>query len=206
MAALLTMVPGGLSGHRIGPNAIIRVADALREEDGEERTREVFASAGLERYLDNPPGRMVDEREVVVLHRTLWAALGAIHAKDIERRAGIATAQYLLRRRIPHPFQWLLRLLPARLAGRLLLSAIIRNSWTFAGSGRVTASFAKPLLLMIENNPMCRGTPAPDPECIYYAATFERLFRVLDDARARVTEIQCEARGDSVCCFEIRLR
>jgi len=149
---------------------------------------------------------MVDELEVVVLHRTLWAALGPEHAMDIERRAGVATAQYLLRRRIPPPFQWLLRLLPARLAGRLLLSAIIRHSWTFAGSGRVTAKYGTPLRLMIENNPMCRGTPAPEPECAYYASTFERLFRVLVDGRARVTEVQCEARGDSACCFEIRLR
>lgn len=206
MGAHLTLLPGGLSGHRIGPNAIIRVADALRAEEGEQRTREVFASAGLERYLDEPPGRMVDEREVVFLHQTLWVVLGSAQAMDIERRAGAATAHYLLQRRIPHPFQWLLRLLPARMGGRLLLAAIIRNSWTFAGSGRVTASYGTPLRLMIENNPMCRGTPAADPECAYYAATFERLFRVLVDGRCRVSEVQCEARGDSACCFEIRWR
>lgn len=205
MGTPLSLLPGGLSGHRIGPNVILRVAEALREDEGESRMRELFTQAGVERYLDAPPAPMIDEREVVVLHRTLWAALGQEHAREIERRAGAACAHYILCRHVPPPLRWALRILPGRIAGPMLLAAIVHNSWTFAGSARVTAGFGSPLRLLIENNPMCRGTPADQPECIYYTATLERLFRVLIDRRARVTEVQCEARGDSVCCFEIRL-
>ncbi|MDE3011876.1 MAG: bacteriochlorophyll 4-vinyl reductase [Pseudomonadota bacterium] len=206
MASQLIVIPGGRTGHRIGPNAILDVADALRAEQGEQCAREVFASAGLERYLDEPPARMVDEHEVAELHRKLRMALGEWPAMDIERQAGIATAQHLLQRHIPSTYQWMLRRLPDRIAGRVLLSSIVQDSRSFAGSARVTASYTVPLRLSIENNPMCRDSHTDVPDCAYYAAALERLFRVLVASRARVSETECEARGDSACCFEIRLR
>jgi len=70
--------------------------------------------------------------------------------------------------RIPRAAQLVLRLLPAAPAGRILAGAIVRNAWTFAGSGRFRV--AAPGIFEIEATPRSRGTqhrPAlplrPDP-------------------------------------------
>jgi hypothetical protein len=65
-----------------------------------------------------------------------WAEVAA----EVARSAGRRTADYLLAHRIPKPVQALLKALPARLAARVLLSAIARHAWTFAGSGVFSAS------------------------------------------------------------------
>jgi divinyl protochlorophyllide a 8-vinyl-reductase len=122
----------------------------------------------------------------------------------VSHAAGVATADYLLAHRIPKPVQLLLKLLPAPLACRLLLAAISRHAWTFAGSGRFDARPGRPTLLTIRDNALCRGQHSDHPVCDYYAATFEQLFRVLVHRQARVTELSCEARGDDACSFEIR--
>jgi divinyl protochlorophyllide a 8-vinyl-reductase len=51
---------------------------------------------------------------------------------------------------------------------------------------------------------MCRGAKLAEPGCDFYAATFERLFRVLVHPAARAVETQCEACGDDGCSFELR--
>jgi divinyl protochlorophyllide a 8-vinyl-reductase len=133
-----------------------------------------------------------------------WAGRGG--------RGGVArsrprTADYLLAHRIPLPVQRVLKRLPAGLAARVLLAAISRHAWTFAGSGRFSASPAgrgrRPLVLEIRNNPLCRGHAAV-PACDFYAATFERLFQVLVHRDAQVVETACEACGDAACRFELR--
>ena len=65
-----------------------------------------------------------------------WAkpVRGASRAKPAPR-----TGDYLLAHRIPKPVQALLKRLPAPLAARVLLAAITRHAWTFAGSGRFEA-------------------------------------------------------------------
>lgn len=188
---------------RIGPNAIIRVAEVLRADVGEATTTALFASVGLAGYLAVEPGDMVDETEVARLHQRLRSALGGEHAARISRDAGLRTADYLLARRIPKPVQWLLKRMPARLAAHVLLAAIRRNAWTFAGSGRFTAAAGNPSRLAIVDNPLCRGAAAPVPVCHYYAATFERLFRTLVHRNARVIETACEAAGGDACRFEV---
>ena len=50
------------------------------------------------------------------------------------------------------------------------------------------------------------GPESEAPACDFYAATFERLFRVLVHPAARVTETACEACGDDACQFEIEWR
>lgn len=189
---------------RIGPNAVIRVAEALRSEFGPDGAQGVFAAAGLARYLDAPPEQMVDEAEVALLHRRLRESLGNEAARRIGRAAGLRTGDYLLAYRIPRPVQWLLRSLPAPLAARVLLAAIARHAWTFAGSGRFRALHGRPLLLFIERNPLCRGVRADQPLCDFYAATFERLFRELVHRATRVREIACESTGAPACVFEVR--
>lgn len=188
---------------KIGPNAITRVAQALVHQRGDEVAAEVFGLAGLAGYLVDSPSGMVDEEDVRRLHAMLRARLGA-GAAAVAREAGVATAEYLLAHRIPQPVQGLLKILPARLACRVLLAAITRHAWTFAGSGRFEAVAGRPALLTIRDNPLCRGLVAEAPVCDYYAATFEHLFRRLVHRDARVTELSCEARGDDACRFELR--
>ena len=60
-----------------------------------------------------------------------------------------------------------------------------------------------PVVMMIENNPLCRGAVAHAPVCDYFAATFERLFQRLVHPHASVVETDCLAAGGRVCRFEI---
>ena len=195
---------------RIGPNAITRVAEVLPVRVGRTVTAQVFERAGLARYLREPPQAMVDETEVRRLHGVLRETLGDAEAGAVARAAGTRTADYLLAHRIPRPVQRLLKVLPAPVAARVLLAAIGRHAWTFAGSGRFSARCAwrrgPPVVLTIRGNPLCKGLATATPACDYYAATFERLFHVLVQARSQVREVACEACGDPECRFEIDWR
>jgi divinyl protochlorophyllide a 8-vinyl-reductase len=189
---------------RIGPNAIIRVAEALRRAGGETLERRIFHAARLGGYLGALPQQMVDEAEVERLHRALRDTLDAERAREVSRDAGYATGDYLLAHRIPRAVQAVLKLAPAPLAARVLMTAIGRHAWTFAGSGAFAWAPGRPLSFEIRGNPICRGTFSDVPVCDYYAATFERLFRSLVHARATVVETACEAVGAEACRFEIR--
>lgn len=195
----------GPHGARIGPNAITRVAAAMRRHLGRGATTELFQAAGLGAYLATPPERMVDEAEVQRLHALLRRLHPGRDAALIAREAGADTAEYLLAHRIPRAAQALLRRLPARWALRLLLAAVARHAWTFAGSGRFQVLHGPTTRLVLQDNPLCRGQTSPVPLCDYYAATFERLLRRLVHARVEVVETQCEACGDAACVFEVRL-
>lgn len=188
---------------RIGPNAITRVAEVLPPRVGEDGTRALFERAGLLHHLLNPPQGMVDEADVRRLHGMLREQLGTEEAQAVARAAGRRTAEYLLAHRIPRPVQALLKLLPAPLASRVLLTAIRRNAWTFVGSGRFTAEAGSPVRLHIRHNPLCQDLQAHSPACHFYAATFERLFVTLVHPGSRVQEVACEACGDVECRFEI---
>jgi divinyl protochlorophyllide a 8-vinyl-reductase len=195
-----------LGGARIGPNAITQLAGALEREQGRDYVRQLLGTIGLEPYADSPPGDMVDEAEVIALHRAVRERLPELKAQSVAWRAGVQTAEYLLARRIPRAAQAVLRPLPAGLASRLLLAAIRRHAWTFAGSGRFTAHAGRTVLLSIEDCPICRGAHAAHGVCDYYAATFSRLYKVLVHPAARVREIECAAAGAPACRFEISWR
>jgi divinyl protochlorophyllide a 8-vinyl-reductase len=191
---------------RVGPNAITRVAEALRAHRGERICREVFASAGLTRHLDDPPARMVPEEDVAALQRALRRCLGDAHAARIAREAGRLTGDYLLAHRIPRPVQWLLRALPASLSARLLLATITRHAWTFAGSGTMRAVAGNPARVVITGCPLSRGQYADHPLCELYAVTLERLFRRLVHPGTVVREVACEGMGAPACVFLIGWR
>jgi divinyl protochlorophyllide a 8-vinyl-reductase len=187
---------------RIGPNAILRVGDALAALHDETTRARIFARAGLSHYLSHPPGHMVDEREVARLHHVLADDLGE-RSRSVARDAGHRTGDYLLANRIPKGAQRILKLLPAPVAARILVNAIGRHAWTFCGSGSFSAVFGQPLVLTIRDNPVARGVCADAPACDYFAATFERIFRVLVSPRTRVTEIECLAAGGTACRFAV---
>ena len=189
---------------RIGPNAILRVAESLGELFDTQTRARVFEGAGLARYLERPPQEMVDEREVTALHQSLRATLGVEQARRIGRDAGRRTGDYLLANRIPPFAQLILKRLPAWASERLLLKAIARNAWTFAGSADFGTRPGRPTRLILVGSRVCLGTSAGEPLCDFYAATFERLFRALVDRRTQVVEIRCQAKGDPECVFEVR--
>lgn len=189
---------------RIGPNAVTRVAQALRDEVGDAATRAVFERAAMQDAIDTPPEEPVDEAEVRRLHLALRDALDAPRAERIAREAGRLTGDYLLAKRIPAPAQALLKRLPAALAERMLLGAVARHAWTFAGSGRFAVRTGTPTAVEIADNPVCVGVTAAAPACVYHAATFERLWRTLVDPHSRVVEVACCACGAPACRFELR--
>jgi divinyl protochlorophyllide a 8-vinyl-reductase len=189
---------------RIGPNAVTRVAEVLRERFGSQPAARVLERAGLAAYVDVLPSAMIAEEEVIRLHCALREMLGGSAAREVARQAGERTGDYVVAQRIPRAVRVLLQCLPAPLAARVLLRAIARHSWTFSGTGRFRIASYAPVRVAIEGNPLCRGLRADTPQCHYYAATFERLFRVLVHGEARVTEVDCEASGAGACVFEIR--
>jgi divinyl protochlorophyllide a 8-vinyl-reductase len=196
---------------RIGPNAILRLIDALESCVGRDRMRQVFEIAGQARYLGDRPATMVDERAVTSLYTTLPAQLGVRLAAEVSAQAGRLTGDYLLAQRIPAPVRVLLRALPASVAARVLVPAIRRHAWTFAGTGRFaaapvhgrTGARAVRWRLRIEHCPICRGCVSNVPGCSYYAATFERIFAALVHRGAAVREVECEAQGAPACLFEV---
>ncbi len=189
---------------RIGPNAVIRLVEALDAVESRAVTVKIFTAAGLEAYVGAPPEAKVPEDEVTALHRRLRAEMGLSRAASISWLAGLRTADYLLAHRIPKPAQRVLRLLPRKLAAFLLLKAIGSHAWTFAGSGHFSWRMGRVLTLTFADCALCRADHAASPCCQYYAATFERLFRVLINADTAVRETACTATGAKACVFEVR--
>ncbi|MBE1236055.1 bacteriochlorophyll 4-vinyl reductase [Phaeovibrio sulfidiphilus] len=190
---------------RIGPNSVIQVRRALEALASPDDIRQVFEKAGLAGYLVALPEKMIPEGEVIALHRALREVLDPAVCEQVMRRAGETTAEYLLENRIPKSVSWLLKRLPPPLAARILLSAISRNAWTFTGTGRFSWKAGSPWTLTIEDSPLAReAAGGSGASCVYYAATFETLFRVLVHPQSRVTEHACAARGDSACVFAVR--
>ncbi len=189
---------------RIGPNAIIRLGEALEQHFGRDRLIQVFTTADLGQYIDAPPHDMVDEEEVSRLHHALRATMPGDAAAEVSQLAGSLTADYLLAHRIPRGAQRVLRALPASLAARALLSAIAQHSWTFSGSGIFTCKRAHPVEISITGCPICRDSASTGPVCHYYTATFHRLFATLVSSAARVVEIRCQANHCPSCTFQVR--
>jgi divinyl protochlorophyllide a 8-vinyl-reductase len=188
---------------RIGPNAVIRTAEALMAFGGKSLAAEVFAAAGIEHYLATPPASMIPESEVTALMKAMHEKLGPGRAATAGWVAGQLTGDYLLENRIPGLAQIMLRLLPASSSSPFLLKAIARHSWTFVGSGHVAFKSGNPVRIAVSGCPLCRHVASGEWSCSFYAATFERLFHKLVHDCAEVVETQCEARGDKCCLFEI---
>ncbi len=204
MAAASGTEAGGEA--RIGPNAILQVAEALRELSGEETARRIFEAAGLPRWLDEPPQEMVPESAVAALHQGVRQGLEPEHARQVLHDAGVRTGHYVLRHRIPGPIRSLLRALPPVAAGPLLLRAIAQHAWTFVGSGTLRIRRGRPCLLELADNPVIAGEGARAPICHWHAAAFETLFRELVNRESTIRETTCAATGADLCRFELHYR
>ncbi|MEO0384832.1 MAG: bacteriochlorophyll 4-vinyl reductase [Pseudomonadota bacterium] len=173
---------------RIGPNAVLQVFNALEERQGAQEVTRLAKLAGLTHYREQAPATMVDERDVVALHRAVRSRMTVNEGDQVLWRAGERTADYILANRIPKAVQVLLRALPAKPASRLLLKAIAKNAWTFAGSGTFAFTAGKPATLTLADCPACTEVYRQDERCLYYAATLQGLFQALVHPRARIED------------------
>jgi divinyl protochlorophyllide a 8-vinyl-reductase len=193
---MLATLPQAAAPPLVGPNAILQVLDVATERFGPLATRQLFRAGGVLHHWDAPPEHMTPENDAAALHSALFA-LYPREAPALSAEAGRRTADYLLAHRIPKPAQWLLRALPARTAGGLLLKAIAKHAWTFAGSGRVRTEVGEGFIVEIAHNPLAQ------PDCPWHAAVFERLFRALVSPDAQVLHTHCCFWGDEACRFEV---
>ncbi len=173
---------GRAEAHRaaglVGPNAVIQLVAALG--DRHELAQLVFARAGLMRMLENPPDAMIDQSIPARLFDALYAEAPAALAAQIAHCAGVMTGQYILANRIPRAAQYGLRALPRAIAVRLLMKAILRHAWTFAGTGICTIQPRQRQITLLEN-------PMPMPDAAWHLGVFEALFTALVAKNARLS-------------------
>jgi divinyl protochlorophyllide a 8-vinyl-reductase len=183
---------------RIGPNAIIQMGEALAARHEGTRAERIYSRAGLLPYLAQPPTAMVHEGEVARLFRAVSDEPDPAMARDLFADAGRRTGRYILSNRIPAVARFLLPLLPRGLALKILLKAISKHAWTFAGTGRVSYTTGSPASITIADNPI-----ATSLGCVWHAAVFETIFGTLIRGQVRVRETCCHAGADHRCTFEI---
>lgn len=188
---------------RIGPNAIIRVGEALVAMQGRGMAADVFAAASLTSFFEAPPQSMVPEQQVTRLHAAMRGLLGVGLARRVGAEAGRRTAHYLLGHRVPRPLVLMLPRLPAWLSARVLLHAVSKHSWTFAGSADFTARAAQPVEIGLAGCAICRNAHESGPLCDYYGETLAGLFRALVSRDCAALQTSCAAAGASACRFQL---
>jgi divinyl protochlorophyllide a 8-vinyl-reductase len=196
---ILTVQTGG----RIGPNAILQTIAILDHCEGRLTRDLVLETAGV--AVPSADSGMLPEGDCAAVHRAVRFCLPD-RADGLLRLAGLATGDYILRHRIPAPARAVIRALPGFLGARLLVAAISRHSWTFAGTGSFRVAGWRPLTFEIVNNPLIRGEHAVAPMCHWHAAVFERLFSRLVWRSAVVIEVTCAATGAPSCRFTVSPR
>lgn len=186
----------------IGPNAILQLLQVLDQSVGPARRAALLAEAGI---VNLPDGTcMIPKAQAARLHHCLRHAEPE-GARALAARAGIATADYILRHRIPATAQWLLRALPAGPAARFLSRAIARHAWTFVGSGQFKV--VAPWTFEIRGNPLIRGDQSEHCICTWHAGVFTRLYQVLVTPDCCCLETSCGAQAPKdPCRFEVRLQ
>jgi divinyl protochlorophyllide a 8-vinyl-reductase len=188
---------------RIGPNAIIQTGQALSAFYGPGTARLIFEAAGLGRYIDAPPTTMIDQREPMALFAAIQAMLPPAEADRVLAEAGHRTGHYILENRIPPIFRRLLPKLPTGLSSRLLVSAIARHAWTFAGSGgfegRVTGWKRPVVTLSIAANPLAT------PGCLWHGAVFQHLFGCLCNGAHSISHVRCQTYSSEQCVTVISI-
>ena len=182
---------------KIGPNAIIQLGETFAaHQNMAEAQRHLCRLQGACRLLAHPPEHMVDEAIVARLFTTVASDMS--NARDYLAEAGSRTGDYILANRIPAFARRILPLLPSRLALRILLKAIQKHSWTFAGSGQFHFGSDH---VAIESNRI-----ATRLGCVWHEAVFTRIFSRLLRSPVTVREITCCGRGADTCRFEIHFK
>lgn len=183
----------------VGPNAVLQLVPILDRLGGQDRRAAMFAQAGI---FEMPDGTsMIPETAAARLHAQIRRTEPEM-APALTRFAGIETANYILRHRIPPPVQWVLKALPKRLAASLLSQAIAQHAWTFVGSGTFTV--VTPWTFEIAENPLIRGEESETCLCDWHAGVFTRLYQALVAPDSVCIEAHCCAQSPALSCrFEI---
>lgn len=184
---------------RIGPNAILQLEVPVEATLGKGAMDRLLGAAQVSR----PSGEgMIDEGDVARVHQILRQMYPS-DAPRIARAAGMRTAAYIARRRIPAAARAALRRLPDRIGARLLSGAIVNHAWTFCGSGRLHLQRGRTHRFVLHDNPIWSGFRASAPLCDWHRAVFEELYSELLQYPYRVTETTCCAMGAPACTFEV---
>lgn len=166
---------------RIGPNSIIQTVGALETACGKSQAEEILRKIGQGHWIGNLPTEMTEESKFHALVMALEQEIGEKATAGILKESGERTARYLLRVRIPAPFQKIVKLLPPGLAFKVFLFAISKNAWTFAGSGEFGYG-SKPY-----PNITVRVTYPSHPVVgNFYLGTFTALLRELVDQETTI--------------------
>ena len=197
--------PAAKPGARIGPNAVTRTLDAVTERLGASTATALRLRAGIP---DPVPATMIPERWFVRLVSELRATVPEPVSAAILRQAGEATAAYVAQNRVPAPARAVLAVLPSRLALPMLLRAVDRHAWTFAGRGDFRHADGT---LTLSDAPTCRASadaaadPLDHPPSFggaYYEAAFAGIL-ALASPDIVVREVACVRAGAPACRFRL---
>ena len=164
---------------RIGPNALIQTARALEARYGADEARRILRLCGMDILMEEDPQGMRDEREFLSLVTFLTKLLPSGELRAVLHDSGRRTGAYVLRHRIPGPVKLLVRPLPRGLRLRLLLEAIRRHAWTFAGSGSYQFRMGDRPLVSLRHGAPAQRVPSTEPLHAYYRGAFEELLRAM---------------------------
>lgn len=159
---------------KIGPNSIIQTVAALEARYGKTEADARLTIAGQGHLIGNLPSEMVEEEKFHDLVKSLDKDLDPGVLAELLNDSGQRTAAYLLKVRIPGFFQKLLKPLPPGLAFKLLLFAISKNAWTFAGSGAFSYTTGKTPVITVKVT-----YPAIPVVGNFYLGTFTKLLKEL---------------------------
>ncbi len=179
---------------RIGPNSIIQTVAALEASFGKAEAEAILQRIGQGHWIGNLPTEMTEESKFHALVTAVEKEIGENATASILEESGQRTAKYLLRVRIPAIFQKVVKLLPPRAAFKLLLFAISKNAWTFAGSGQFSYTMSRPPEISV------RVTwPSLPVGGNFYLGTFKALLHELVNPDTTVTPT-IRKEGNSILC------
>jgi divinyl protochlorophyllide a 8-vinyl-reductase len=190
----MSEVKENLSESKIGPNSIIQTAESLREHCGIEVKTKVLQDAGLDQYNTELPSDMTTETHFHWFVKSLLSDQGKEMAAEILQDSGERTAVYLLKNRIPGFFQTIVKPLPNKLGLKMLLFAISKNAWTFAGSGEFSYNIGEASYIKV-----IVTHPSEPVVSNFYFGTFKRLLGELISANIRL-ELETLEAGECIEC------
>ncbi|NTW51267.1 MAG: bacteriochlorophyll 4-vinyl reductase [Chlorobiaceae bacterium] len=184
------------SPSRIGPNSIIQTVGALESKYEKPATDNLLKKIGQGYLINNLPSEMVEESKFHSLVLALQKEIGDQTTGAILKESGERTAKYLLKVRIPAPFQIIVKLLPPGPAFKLFLFAISKNAWTFAGSGEFSYG-SKP-----SPNIKVKVTfPSHPVVGNFYLGTFNALLKELVNPKTTIKADIRKDKGAILCSY-----
>jgi divinyl protochlorophyllide a 8-vinyl-reductase len=186
---------------RVGPNAILQYLPVLEDSLGTAGLHGFLKAGQFEAIPDG--STMIEEEQAARFHQAVRRSFPD-QARELARRAGAGTAEYIIANRIPAFARAILAILPTPVAENMLCRSIAEHAWTFAGSGIFNVDSQPPITFEIVANPIVRDERSNDPVCEWHAAVFERLFSRLVGGVYDVMEKDCCACGVEACRFEVQ--